>query len=471
MTNHNFRTPAAIGNQFRRKYVKPYQNTLDYIFKNDDKTFHITEGPVRAGKTTDNIIKFCIEVEKSPEPLHLTIGKTQPTARTILWEGDGLGIAHYPDWQARTTIVNGKRVRSRQRIFKTTYEGKDALALLPKQGSNHPIKYIRAFGAENKVAHEPYKGYSIGSWIATQWELLHPETRSELLKRTIASRHRKHFIDLNPTSPKAQIYKDIDRWIRNGDVNYMLKLMHDNPVLTPERIEMIKSEYDPDSVAYQRDILGLRVAAEGLIYTVRDYNIINEFNINDYRRFVIVADIGEQDSATVFILLGLTKDYKSADVLKEYYHKNADAKHNEVKLSYDYAKDYQEFIHEVRELIGYVPRDILSDVNLDFVREFERTKHTAQLGGVMIDYRFKKDKIDTRIKEGQNYLYKQRLRFYKGCPNTIEAFRTATFEEKAKDKGDYVRHDSPSDGTMIDPIDAVEYGFARLKYDMQRYRG
>ena len=64
MTNHNFRTPAAIGNQFRRKYVKPYQNTLDYIFKNDDKTFHITEGPVRAGKTTDNIIKFCIEVEK-----------------------------------------------------------------------------------------------------------------------------------------------------------------------------------------------------------------------------------------------------------------------------------------------------------------------------------------------------------------------------------------------------------------------
>jgi PBSX family phage terminase large subunit len=471
MITHNFRTPAAIGNQFRRKYVVPYQNTLDYIYNDNDKTFHITEGPVRAGKTTDNIIKFCIELEKSPEPLHLAIGKTQPTARTILWEGDGLVIAHYPDWKERTVIVNGKRVRTRQRIFKTTYEGKDALALLPKQGSDHPIKYIIAFGAENKVAHEPYKGYSVGSWIATQWELLHPETRSELLKRTIASRHRRHFIDLNPTSPKASIYKDIDRWIKNGDVNYMLKLMHDNPVLTPERIEMIKSEYDPESIAYKRDILGLRVAAEGLIYNVRDYNIIKEFNPRDYKKYVIVADIGEQSSATVFILLGLTRDNKHADVLKEYYHRNADAKVNEVKLSYDYAKDYQDFIHEVRELIGFVPQEILSDVNLDFVREFERTKYKANLGAVNINYQFKKDEIDTRVKEGQNYLYKGRLRFYKDCVYTIEAFRTATFDEKAKDKGKYVRYDSPTDGTMIDPIDAVEYGFARFKYDMQRFRG
>ena len=58
MISHNFRTPASIGNQFRRKYVVPYQNTLDYIYNDNDKTFHITEGPVRAGKTTDNIIKF-----------------------------------------------------------------------------------------------------------------------------------------------------------------------------------------------------------------------------------------------------------------------------------------------------------------------------------------------------------------------------------------------------------------------------
>lgn len=466
-----FRTPAAVGNQFRKKFIMPYQQTLDYIYNKQDKTFHISEGPVRAGKTTDNIIKFCIEVEKSPEPLHLTIGKTQPTARTILWEGDGLGIAHYPDWQARTIIQDGKPIKIRQRIFKTTYEGKDALALLPKHGSDHPIKYIIAFGAENKVAHEPYKGYSIGSFIATQWELLHPETRSELLKRTIASRHRKHFIDLNPIAPKAQIYKDMDRWIKNGDVNYTLKLMSDNPVLDEKRIAEIKSEYDPDSVAYQRDILGKRVAAEGLIYNVRNYNIINEFNVNDYRRYVIVADIGEQHSATVFLLLGLTRDYKNIDVIKEYYHKNADVKINEVKLSYDYAKDYQVFIHEVREMIGFVPSDILSDINMDFVREFERTKYTANLGAIFLNYKFKKEEIDTRIKEGQNLLYTKRLRFYKECEYTIEAFRTAVYDEKAKDKGEYSRYDNPKDGTMIDPIDAVEYGFGVLKQDLSRYRG
>lgn len=468
---NKFVKPAAYGNQFIKKFILPSQKALDYIYGHRDRTFHITEGPVRAGKTTDNRIMFCEILEESSGTLFLTMGISQGAAKTILWDGAGLGIAHYPDWQERIEMIDGRRVKHPQRIFETKYKGMDALALIPKVGSNMPVKYIVSFGARTAVDHHPYTGWDIEAWIATQWELFHPNSRKQLLKRTIASSNRKHLIDLNPISPKAEIYREFDRWEQAGQVNYVLKLMEDNPALTPERIEEIKLDYDPESVDYQRDILGKRVAGEGTIYTVRDYNILDTYNLNDYKSYAIVADVGQESSATVFTLQALTKDNKSMDVLKEYYHRNADVKEAEVKLSSDYAKDFQDFILECYKMIGRIPRIIRSDIDLNFIREFERTKYNAGLGAVHLDYKFKKDSINDRIKTGTNYLYKGRLRFYKECVKTIEAFKTAIYDPKEKDKGLYARYDAPHEGTMIDPIDSVEYGFSAFKYEMDRYRG
>lgn len=462
--------PAAIGNQYIRKFIPPNQRTLEYIF-NDDYIYHISEGTVRSAKTTDNILKFCMAVEKSPDIVHLTIAQTQSTAKTILWEGDGLGIAHYPDWQARTSIIDGKKVHFRQRIFKGKYQGHDALILEPRQGSNHPRKYIVAFGGSKIDSHEVYKGFSVGTWIATQWELLHKNTRDELRKRTIASQYRRHILDLNPTAPEHELYKEFELWESLGLVNYIHKTLIDNPILTPEAIEQIKREYDPDSVDYQRDILGLRVAAEGLIYRVRDYNIIDDYDVSDYIKYIVVADPGVNHSATTFVLLGITKDYKYVDVLEEYYHKNSDKEGAAIKLPIDYALDYQEFIKQAANIFGRLPNAVLSDNDLTFVREFNRTKYNNNLGGLNIITKFRKEEINDRIKTGINLLWNGRLRFNKKCVNTIDAFRNARYDEKQKDKGKYVRYDAPNMGTKIDPIDATEYGITYFRHDLNRYKG
>lgn len=462
--------PINSKNSFIKKYVPPNTKTLEYI-TNKDKTFHIAEGPIRAGKTSDNIVMIADFIEESPDSVHLSIGQTQSSAKAIIWEHEGLGLAHYPDWQERTHIVDGKRVNIRQRIFKGSYEGYDALVLLPKKGSGHPVKYIVAFGGSNKDSHEAYKGWGVGTWIATQYELLHENTRSELLKRTALSQYRKHVLDLNPTSPEHQIYKDFDRWMANGDVNYILKLMQDNPIMTPERIQTIISEYDPDSIDFQRDILGLRVAPEGLIYRVRDENIINEFNPNDYYQYIVVADPGINSSATSFTLVALTKDLKYIDVLREYYHRNKGNEAMAIKMPTDYAEDFHDFIKQCIDLMGKPPEAVLSDNDVTFVREFERTKYNARLGGINISTGFKKDEIHDRIKTGINLLWKHRLRFYKECKYTIQAYKTARYDEKEKDKGNYVRYDNPGEGTMIDPIDTVEYAITRLRNEWNRYRG
>jgi len=461
---------AIKSNEFEKKFLTPPKKMVDYILV-QDKTFDVAEGPVRSSKTTNNIIKFADRVERSSERVFLAIGQTQSTAKAILFDGDGLGLQHYKDWQEKKFNINGKIVKRRQRVFKGKYEGYDALILLPKKGSGHGTKYIVAFGGANKDSHEPYKGWSVGGVIATQYELLHANTRAEIIKRTIASKDRFHILDLNPTAPGHELYKDIDRWMAEGSVNYVHTTMLDNPIMTEERIAEIIKEYDPDSVDYKRDILGQRVAAEGIIYRVTEANIIDGFNANDYYQYVVVADPGVNHSATSFILMAITHDRKNIDVLMSYYHKNSDKEGMAIKMPTDYALDYIEFIKSAIKTMGKPPMEVLSDLDVTFLREFERIKYANELGGININKSFKKLEIHQRIKMGINYLWKERLRFNAECKEVIEAFKTARYDEKEKDKGNYQRYDKPNEGTMIDPIDAVEYGFTRLRYEIDKWVG
>jgi PBSX family phage terminase large subunit len=452
---------------FINKWVMPNSKTLEYLY--GDNTFNITEGPIRSGKSSDNIFVFCKEIEKSRDMLHLAVGVTSSSAKAILFDGEGLGIQHWPDWQERVQVIEGKTYKFKQRIFQSKYKGNDCLVLLPKEKSKMPIKYIVAFGGSTISSHEPYKGYSIGMFIATQWELLHKNTRNELLKRTALSSHRKHFIDLNPTDPNHDIYKQMKIWEKSRVVNYIHKTMLDNPVMTKERMAEIMAEYDPNSIDYQRDILGKRVVAEGLIYTVDDKkNIIDKFDPDDYHSYVIVADSGESMSATAFIMLGVTKGFRNVDVLKEYRHRNDDNKGLGVKMPYDYAIDYLTFIKECRDIMGKRARDVYSDHDLTFMREYERNQYEHSVGDTLI--KAIKEEIATRIKTGINLLWLGRLRFYKECEWSIKSFRTAVYNPKESVKGIYVRLDDPMNGTLIDNIDAIEYGISSFKYELGLYR-
>jgi hypothetical protein len=82
-----------------------------------------------------------------------------------------------------------------------------------------------------------------------------------------------------------------------------------------------------------------------------------------------------------------------------------------------------------------------------------------------------KGEIDERIKTGINLLYKGRLRFHKDCTNTIQSFKSAVYNSKKEKLGKYERLDEPQNGTRIDCIDAVEYGFTEFKNELQRYTG
>lgn len=457
------------------KYVLP--NKKDLIFINnslkDDAVYNILIGSVRSAKTTTLITAFCMNLEKSNDRLHAAFATNASNAKTILFDGDGLGIKHFPDWQRRIEVVNGVKVRMPQRIFETKYKDRDALMLYPLPYENKPIKYILAYGGDKENSYKTFRGASLGSVIVTEANLLHPNTIIEYMARSGASTRLKIFEDGNPGKPN-QWYKTqrLDILFENNKqtLNYGHRTLNDNPILTEQQKDVLKNMYPEDTPQYKNLILGEWVGAEGLIYRLSEDNVITDFNPSDYMGYRVSADIGQSKSATTFVVQALTKDRKYLDTIMEYYHKNDDNHGIGVKLPIDYANDYLEFIKEAINIFGRLPLEVLSDIDLTFAREFERLKFNHGLGGIFLNYKFKKEKINDRISTGLNLFHTKRKRILKSaCPKLWEAYESAMYDSKQELKGNYVRYDNPAENTMIDPIDADEYAQSRFRNELDRY--
>lgn len=467
-----------VSDSWNQLYTLPYDKDLDYIYNsfNDDVVYNILVGSYRSAKTTTNITAFCMNLELSTDMLHLSIATSESLAKTILWDGDGLGIKHYPDWQERyEQLPSGKIIKLPQRIFEGKYKNRDALILKPKPYENKPIKYIVAYGGDKESSYKSFRGSSVGMIIATEVNLLHPNTIREYMGRIGASKRKKVFEDLNPGNPKQWIKTEHLDYLmkeRSHEVNYGHRTLVDNPILTDTMIESLSGSYPKGSVFYRNLILGEWVGAEGLIYTFdRDKNIIQSFDVKDYKNYIVVADPGVNHSATVFQLMAITRNNKHLDTLKGYYHKNAGKSGTAVKMPIDYALDFIQFIKECITLMGKPPIAVLSDLDLTFIREFERNKYKNNLGGITLNKDFKKEEIKDRIKNDTNLLHLGRKRIYHEVKETIVSYETAQWDAKEEAKGNFVRWDSPQDGTEIDSIDCNEYGATYYKYDLGLWIG
>jgi PBSX family phage terminase large subunit len=466
--------PSSVWSE---NYVLPYDKDLDYIYNslNDNVVYNILIGSTRSAKTTVNTTAFCMNLELSPDQLFFTIATSETLAKSILWEGDGFGIKHYPDWQERVEVLpSGKTVKMPQRIFEGKYKQRDALILYPLPHENKPVKYIVAYGGAKETDYKSFRGSSVGMVIATEANLLHPNTIQEYMARIGASKRKKVFEDGNPGNPR-QWYKtnrlDYLMEQRKHELNYGHRTLKDNPILTDDMIESLSASYPEGSVFYRNLILGEWVGAEGLIYTLdRSKNLLETFNPIDYYSYVVVADPGVSHSATVFKLIAITRDRKYIDTLKEYWHKNDKKQGMSIKMPIDYAIDYMAFIRECIDIMGKPPIQVMSDLDLTFIREFERLKYQYGLGAINLNSQFKKEEIKDRIKNGVNLLWTGRKRIYKECVKTWESYESAQYDPKEELKGNYIRYDDPQSGTMIDCIDTDEYAETYYKYELGTYR-
>ena len=376
-------------------------------------------------------------------------GSTLANAKLNIGECNGYGLEH----QFKGRCKWGK------------FKDNEALFVNTKTGQ----KIVIFVGGGKADSYKKILGNSYGLWIATEINEHYDadDSKTSFIKvafaRQLASDNPKWFWDLNPGNPNDTIYKNyLDLWKEKGllgGYNYQHFTIFDNAAITEQRKAEIISQYDPSSIWYQRDILGKRVVAEGLIYCefkdyhiikMQDWNAIDEKGnyINDVRnslKFITVGvDFGGNISAHSFNATGFTNQFRKFGTIKQ----------KRIAKRIDDKELTEEFIKFIKELREEYPNINIIDIRCDSAEQtliagFERALRENNIG-IPINNAIKGE-ILNRIRFYCKMFSTNKYFVLECCNDLIMAFKTAVWE---KDKNDVRLDDGKQD---IDSLDAQEY--------------
>lgn len=415
----------------KRLHPKWTAKHKEYMHKGIKATISVAEGAVRAGKTVDNVAMFAKMLELGvQDKIHLASGSTSANAKLNIGDCNGFGLEY---------IFRGRCSWSK-------YKGNDCLKIRTS-GREYIVLFV---GGSKADSFKKIRGNSYGMWIATEINLHHESMIQEAFNRQIASKTRRVFWDLNPSSPANFIYKDyIDKFEETyGErYNYEHFTIRDNASITEDRIRDIESQYDKNSVWYRRDILGERCNAEGLVYPMfnKDIHVVRKGDVQTEGDYYVSSDYGIQN-ATVFLLWQKEVGSKRWICLNEYYYSGRDN---------HYQKTVSEHVKGLIQMLnGIEPRAIIVDPSASaLITEIRRKGYHVR-------------RADNDVKEGiddvSTMLANQLLAFCDCCVNTIGEFGIYSWDEKASERGE----DAPlkeNDHAM----DATRY-FVRTKYLVRR---
>lgn len=247
----------------------------------------------------------------------------------------------------------------------------------------------------------------------------------------------------NPDNPHHWFKKFLDG---EADIYQQAYTIDDNPFLDPLFVTNLKKEYG-GTVYYDRFILGLWAAAEGVIYRQfadrpKEF-IIDDIPAEDISFASIGVDFGGNGSATAFSCTGFTKGMQQMVTLEEYYRK-------EIISPSQLERDFIDFVLICRDkykvyeaFCDSAEQTLIAGLRSATIRE-----------GLAIDIRnAKKGPINGRIRFFSRMMSSGRYKILRRCRRTIEALASAVWdarsvsEDRRLDDGNY----------NIDSLDAAEY--------------
>ena len=268
----------------------------------------------------------------------------------------------------------------------------------------------------------------------------------ELLKSRLDKTYSCFDGTFNPQGPNHWLKQFLDS---DADIYQQAYTIDDNPFLDPAFVANLKKEYS-GTVLYDRYILGLWVAAEGVIYRLfadhPERFIVDDMPEQKIRHCVIGVDFGGGTSAHAFSCTGFTTG-GAIVTLDEYREKEA---LNPTKLE----KDFVDFVKrcQLRWLVTDVWCDSAEQTLINGLRTAAAKAHI----GVNIGNAMKKP-INDRIRALCLLMGAGKYFINRACPVTIDALKSALWDSKHTTED--VRLD---DGTTnIDSLDSLEYSFER----------
>lgn len=417
------------------------KKTIDFIFGEKHKeyirqaknnTYNIAEGAIRAGKTVDNIFAFAHELKSTQDRIHIATGSTVANAKLNIGDANGYGLEYIFRGQCRW----GK------------HKGNEAL-IIKGEETHYKTRIVIFSGAAKADSYKSIRGNSYGMWIATEINLHHKDSIKECFNRTAAAKNRKFFWDLNPSNPKHFIYLDhIEKYRKLdgeiGGVNYEHFTIRDNATLDDQRIKEIELQYDPESVWYKRDILGLRVVAEGLIYKQfadEPTKYLTDKRVAGLQMIQIGVDFGGNNSKHAMVASAITKDNVAVVLKSSIYEPNKPTDLNNQLI---------DFVRVVQSKYGAVSVIYADSAEQVLIKGMQKALLDEEIN-IKIKNSIKNE-INDRIRLVNSLIATDRFLYTEDCNTLVEALSLAVYED---DKMEDTRLD---DGTSdIDTLDAFEY--------------
>lgn len=308
---------------------------------------------------------------------------------------------------------------------------------------------VHCLGADNKKHVNRVRGMSIkygyGDEVVS-WE----QEVFEMLKSRLDKPYSCFDGTCNPKGPDHWFKKFLDS---GADIFAQQYSLNDNPFLDPEVRKAIEREHT--GVFYDRNILGLWVAAEGLVFPrFGEYSLPHilggdgkalPVNLRAFSKVVIGVDFGGAGSQTCFCATGY-QGYRRLHVLAE----------DALPLGRDIDADaicraFVAFYRRVMALCGKVDWVLPDSASPTMINSLVSAMRAAGLNARCIKG-CRKNPVSERPRTVDRLLGQGRLTLDVACPETIRALRELRWSEK--------RPDEPEDqnlGNINDRWDAFCY--------------
>jgi len=389
------------------------------FWKNADHRWNIKTGATRSGKTYQDyflIPKRLLSVSGKPG-LNVMLGNTRETLRrNIISPMREMYGADY---------ISGIHTDNSVDMFG------EKVFVLGADNANHVDK-IR--GASIK--------YCYGDEITT-WN----EEVFDMLKSRLDKPYSLFDGTCNPAGPTHWLKQFLDS---DADIFQQAYTIDDNPFLDPAFVSNLKKEYT-GTVYYQRYILGLWVAAEGVVYKLfndtPERYIVDDLPEGEFIRSTCIGvDFGGGTSAHAFCCTGFTS--KGRIIILDEYREQAALTPEKLCL------DFVEFVRRCRR------RWIVTDAWCDSAEQtlINGLRSAVANAGLGLNVgNAQKRMINDRIRATCILMGADKFLINRQCKETIDALKAALWDGRHKTED--VRLD---DGTTnIDSLDAMEYSFER----------
>lgn len=389
-----------------------------------ENDFIIADGAIRSGKTIACIIGF------------LTWSQEMFSGESFILAGKTMGA------------LKKNVIRPMLQILEAwgwpyTYirSGTDARVEI---GSNAYYLY----GANTEAAQDALQGLTAAGAYLDEAALFPQSFVDQAIGRCSVT-GAKIWMNCNPEGPHHYIREEFLIKAKEKRVYHLHFMMTDNLSLSPKVIERYKRAWVHGSVFYKRFILGLWVAADGLIYqqfadNVNDYLISSSWLLDNPIIYAVIGvDFGGTKSAHSFTLTGFTAGFKQVVVLDEYYRKK---RINPKQLQ----DDFIDFVRRARTKYK-VYEAYCDNAEQTLIAGLESA---CIQDHVSIDVKNAiKGPINDRIAFYNSLIAQGRWKIMQHCTHIIEAFEQAVYDNKKPNQD--VRLD---DGLMnVDSLDSTEY--------------